>query len=385
MEASDLTSSEFWSSTQPWVIPNPRDSVAVAEAEIIQPWLEQQAGLQGHLLFRTSGSTGKGKWVALSRSALLASARAVNEFLQVTPNDRWLLTLPLFHVGGFGIAARSYLAGCLMLQGESSWDAERCYDRLCEESITLTSLVPAQLGDLVGLGRSAPPSLRAVLIGGGRTDDSIYQQAVELGWPVHETYGMTETASQVATAPTGGRQLQILPHWQVGTDEHQLLKFQGEALFSAYVGCDQGRCFIDDPKQDGWFISSDRGEVASGILTVMGRADRCVKVLGELVDLSEVESTLKRVADEAGLSQRELIVTAVQPPKAGEYRDQRRGTLLVLCTDQDDGLASLLEKYNAVCPALQRIKGIAVLGEIPRTAIGKIDYPLIQQLLQSDQ
>lgn len=385
METLDLTSSRFWSTSESLVFANPRDPIALSEAEIMQPWIGTQAELIAHLLFRTSGSTGKGKWVALSKSALLASARAVNEFLNVTSADRWLLTLPAFHVGGMGIAARAYLARCKMVNDNKKWDAARCHQLCVTENITLTSLVPAQLLDLVRLKLPAPESLRALLVGGGRLEDSVYQKAIDLGWPVHETYGMTETSSQVATANAAERRLRVLPHWEVSVNDDGRLQLRGEAALTCYVGCERGACFMEDPKQDGWLVTNDRGNVSCGELTVYGRADRCVKILGELVDLSEVERTIQLVSKEAGLPYQELVVMAVQPPEAGEYRDQRRGTLLILCCEKNEGMSGMLGKYNAACHALQRIKGIALLEAIPRTPIGKIDYPLLSQLLQSEK
>ena len=61
------------------VMVNDRDPKAMAEAEVIRYWAVEQPELQGHLFFATSGSTGHGRWVALSRAALLSSARVVNE------------------------------------------------------------------------------------------------------------------------------------------------------------------------------------------------------------------------------------------------------------------------------------------------------------------
>ena len=192
---------------------NPGDAAAVKEAGLMESWLKQQPELSRHLLFATSGSSGGRKWVALSREALLTSAAMVNRHLSAGVDDRWLMALPDFHVGGMGIGARCYDAGSELVKLSGKWDPELYYSTMASEDISLSSLVPAQLYDLVQRELRAPQSLRAVLIGGGRLGDAVYERAVELGWPIMETYGMTETCSQVATTSLGSRDLKILPGW----------------------------------------------------------------------------------------------------------------------------------------------------------------------------
>ena len=292
METLDLRSHSFWHSSDTVVLANPRDLVAVDEAEVIRSWIPSQAELSGHMLFRTSGSTGKGKWVALSKRALLASAQAVNEFLGSTPSDRWLRALPLFHVGGMGIAARAFLVGCDVYDLDAKWDVRNFYSYLGDQKITLTSMVPSQLADLVALKLISPADLRAVLIGGGRLSDKTYQQAIELGWPIRETYGMSETSSQVATSESGRRDLKILPIWQVQSDDSGKLELSGPPLLTGYVDCENGQCFLEDLRDSGWLVTNDLGYVEGENLVVRGRVDRCVKVLGELINLADVEDCL---------------------------------------------------------------------------------------------
>lgn len=377
METPDLTSEEFWSSPDTLVLANPRDTEAVKEAEAIRRWIDTQPALVGHLLFRTSGSTGKGKWVALSKAALIASACAVNELLSSSSSDRWLQALPLFHVGGMGIITRAYIAGCDVIDITGKWDAARCHQQLIEHKITLASFVPTQLADLVDLGVSAPPALRAVLIGGGRLNDSIYQRASELGWPLRETYGMTETASQVATASAGDRQLKILPCWQVHADESGRLEISGAPLLSAYVGCENEQCFLEDPRDNGWLMTNDLGEVSGGDLVVHGRSDRCVKVLGELINLTDVEASVHEVIKESGELFCELVVMAAE--------GGRNSCQLVLCIEGDGFSDNLLDQYHSDCHPLYRIHRVVRMEQLPRTVIGKVDYPRLQELLRSEK
>src|SRR5438874_8348878 len=117
--------------------------------------------LRSHVMVATSGTSGGLKLVALSKEAVLASAAAVNERLEVTAADVWLCVLPTFHVGGLGIYARAYLAGSRVVP--LPW-APRA---LLDSDATLASLVPAQVHDLLQSGIKPPARLRAILVGGG--------------------------------------------------------------------------------------------------------------------------------------------------------------------------------------------------------------------------
>ncbi|MGA0846004.1 MAG: hypothetical protein ACO3RV_05635, partial [Luteolibacter sp.] len=109
MEPAEIIADQFWNDSSP---------VDAAGGEL--PCLP---GLENQVLFRTSGSSGKAKWVALSKSSLIVSATAVNRHLNVSANDCWGLALPLRHVGGFGVAARAFAAGCRLACFNARWNA----------------------------------------------------------------------------------------------------------------------------------------------------------------------------------------------------------------------------------------------------------------------
>src|SRR5438552_3729455 len=147
-----------WDNDRTHVLLNPR-----------LPWderdrLERMARvgkLRSHIIVATSGSSGALKLVALSKEAVLASAAAVNERLEVTASDVWCSVLPTFHVGGLGIYARAHLSGARVVP--MSW-LPRAF---VATDVTLASLVPAQVHDLIESGLTPPPRLRAILVGGG--------------------------------------------------------------------------------------------------------------------------------------------------------------------------------------------------------------------------
>ena len=192
--------------------------------------------------FQTSGSTGAAKQIVLTKESLLLSAHAVNEWLRVDPTSVWGLALPLHHVGGFGVAARAYAAGCGLSVYEGKWDAVRFAKWIAEKNVTHVSLVPTQIHDLLSAGLHAPPSLYAVVVGGGRLSDEVGQTIRDKGWHVLASFGMTEAASQIATQslayislPFADSPLEILPIWQAQETPDGMLRLKGAALFAGTI------------------------------------------------------------------------------------------------------------------------------------------------------
>lgn len=252
--------------------------------------------LPDHIWMASSGTSGRAKVVALSRTALESSAVAVNCRLGVHPSDQWINPLPLFHVGGLGIVVRAALSNTLCHCFEE-WNPQQFVRRSTECGATLSSLVPAQVHDLINAHLRCPSSLRAIVVGGGALDESLRVRAAQLGWLLLPSYGMTETASQVATAKPGAEDftwLPLLDHVQARVADGGALELRGPSLLTGWMLFDaDGSARWEDPKHDGWFRTSDRVELRDGKLRFVGRTDDLVKIRGELVDVSALERELQ--------------------------------------------------------------------------------------------
>ncbi|RPJ75620.1 MAG: hypothetical protein EHM24_03945, partial [Acidobacteria bacterium] len=327
-----------------------RGSLILANPEWARRW-PQATGplpsllpdLAGHVWLATSGSTSADPshvtWVALAKTAILASAAAVNAHLESTAADTWAHALPLFHAGGLGILARARLSGARVIAAvEGRWDAWRFRERLVEERCTLTALVPSQVHDLVTARFHPPPSLRAVIVGGARLDPELHREARGLGWPCLPSYGLTETASQVATATLGSLSsrsypvvLPLLAHAAARAGSDGRLELRAASLLTCYAEATEDGARVWDPKHEGWFATDDLGVVYAEGIEVLGRASDSVKVLGELVPLSRVEAQARTWASEEpmlrGLG---LDLAVVAPPH------QRLGHELILVVAHPD-------------------------------------------------
>ena len=327
--------------------------------------------LRGHVLFATSGSTGAPKWIALSKTALLASAAAVNRHLGVTRTSCWGLALPLHHVGGFGVAARAHEAGCRYARFDWRWDAASFAAWLTENEVTHASLVPTQVHDLVKAGIRTRHSLRAVVVGGGHLDLETGRAARSLGWPVLASYGMTEAASQIATQdfsaleqPYQPAPLPLLPIWRTRLADDGRLEIAGPALFSGTLVKEEDEWrFI--PRGGDWHVTGDRVEIEGNLLTPLDRADLRVKVLGELVDPEDIERALVQLSGNR-LAPGSVVVVPVP--------DERAGHALVPVFDPivNHAMAeTLVNDHSAAVPGPWRLRPPVFPDVFPRSALGK--------------
>ena len=150
------------------------------------------------LVISTSGSEGEPRGVMLSDASLDAAAAAANRHLPLAPGDLWLDCLPLHHIGGLAILWRCARAGAVVLLHDG-FAAEAVAADLAHQPVTHLSLVPAMLARLLETSVVPPPSLRHVMIGGAALSQSLYDKATAAGWPLNPSYGMSETAAQIAT------------------------------------------------------------------------------------------------------------------------------------------------------------------------------------------
>jgi O-succinylbenzoic acid--CoA ligase len=371
----------IWENPDSYLLLNP--SYSKEEQERFEKILKAAHVLPGHIWLSTSGSSAQ-KWVGLSKQAVLASAQAVNQHLQSDKEDCWVNALPTFHVGGLGISARAYLSGAKVYDFKQfhpgKWQAEAFHSYLQQMRGTLSALVPTQLYDLVTLGRSPPSSLRALIIGGGALPPSLYERAVALGWPVLPSYGLTECASQVATAPLESwRQnqiplLQLLSHMQACEREDRLC-FAGPSLLSVYAYLDGEVVRFVDPKIEGWLMSEDRGKVQEDQLIILGRADAIIKVGGENVDLARLENLLQSLRLQLAL---EAEVTLMDMP------DARLSCCIHLASSSvnQEQIAPLVEQFQKSVLPFERIRHIHLVPHLPRSSLGKILKNDLRKLLR---
>ena len=243
----------------------------------------------------TSGSTGVPKAALHTFGNHYHSALGSNANITLQPGDRWLHSLPLYHVGGLSILFRCLLEGATVALPQSGTSPGESITSL---GATHVSLVSTQLSRLLresaDLGR-----LQAVLMGGGPVPPSLVDEALVRGLPVHTSYGLTEMASQVTSTPPGASLGELrtagraLPNREVSISARGEILVRGETLFAGYVEGEESDRPLD---ADGWFHTRDLGELdENGYLRVGGRMDNLFISGGENVQPEEIEEILCRL------------------------------------------------------------------------------------------
>ena len=354
----------------------------------------------------TSGSSGAPRAVGFTRAAFAASAAAVAGRLELTAADRWGLCLSLGHIGGLSLVLRAVMTGS-SVRLWPSFDAAAVARAVLAREVTHLAVVPVMLRRLLArlAGRRAPPTLRCVLVGGAAAPRALLDDAFAAGLPLATTWGMTETASQVATAPpalarrhpgTAGRPLRGIEvrcgasrSRPVGTALRTTgppssassppsatprppatphppsapLQVRGPTLASIVI---RGPGAPPEPlgtDPEGWYSTRDLGRVdAEGLVWIEGRADAMIVSGGLNVSPAEVERVIEELP-----GVREAVVFGMPDEEWGE---------VVAAVVEGDAAAVSAEEVDRHCRG-RLVRGrcpsrILVVGGLPRTWTGKV-------------
>ena len=264
---------------------DPDHALPAAATEL---WLDQQ---QLTNLILTSGSSGEPKAVAHRLAAHWASAEGSALGVPLLPGDGWLLSLPLFHVGGYAIPWRCFLAGaCVVLPNPECSLSEH----LLGGAITHLSLVPTQLYRLLQSPkfRLERTAVRHLLLGGAPIPASLVAACQAQGVTPQVSYGLSEMATQVCTRYAGPDASNVgrpLPGRELKLIDGEIC-VRGATLFAGYYREGTLEPALD---AEGWFHTGDLGELtATGELRVQGRRDNRFICGGENIQPEAIEQAL---------------------------------------------------------------------------------------------
>lgn len=348
----------------------------------------------------TSGTTGRSKAVPLTWENLCGSAAVSNASLNRHGEGLWQIALPLYHVGGLQMVVRSLLnANPFILY--QRFDAERVLADAARRGATHISVVDKMLQDmLVSSHASGVGRYECILLGGGPLNAQTLGRALAMRARVYASYGMTETASQIANALvtpgfTGG--MSLLEGYEArivdaGPDGFGRLAVRGPGLFGGYLNARAAYT------ADGFFLTGDTAAIApDGKLYVKERTDDMFISGGENVYPAEIREKLLRVPGVAdayifgapddtwgrrpvGFIERGNAAAPAAGGPAGiaaGVAGQRARTL------SDRRFAQ--EVAQVAAPQLSRMyqpKHLFALPRFPRTGIGKVDRAALRRLYE---
>ena len=308
-----------------------------------------------HCRVMTSGTSGRPRPIELTYGNHLWSAVGSAFNLGVDPSDRWLCCLPLYHVSGLEIVMRSVIYGTRAVVHDG-FAVESVAEALERDGVTLMSVVTTQLTRLLeaGVDLSWP---RAILVGGGPVPLEVLEEAIGRDAAVVQTYGLTETASQVTTlAPEEAR---------------RKLGSAGRPLLTTHLRIQDGEILVQGPvvapgcaDEDGWLHTGDLGRIDDeGFLYVEDRLGDLIVSGGENVVPAEVEEVLLRHPD---------VADAAAVGRADAEWQEAVEAVVVLRDGAAAGPAELRRHCAESLAGYKVPKRFEFVSELPRTDSGKL-------------
>ncbi|WP_435096042.1 o-succinylbenzoate--CoA ligase [Halarchaeum sp. P4] len=328
-------------------------------------------------LMFTSGTTGDPKPVELTFGNVFFAATASAFTLGVVPGDRWLLCLSMYHMGGLSVPLRCAVYGttCVLQRG---FDADAAVRALDEHDCAGVSVVPTMLRRMLRAERDIPDDLRFVLCGGAPTPRELVAACEEDDVPVHPSYGMTEAASQIATArpaeafanpgtvgrPIFGTEVSVVDDADdpVPAGETGELCVSGPTITPGYYDAPEAN---DDAFGPHGLYTGDVGyRDEAGRLHVLNRRSDRIITGGENVNPGTVADAIRThpaVAD--------VAVVGVSDPEWGE----RVAALVVPEADADLSRADLEAHWAERLADFEQPRTVVFVDALPRTPSGTVD------------
>lgn len=318
------------------------------------------------VIIATSGSTGRPKGVELTAAALRASATASLRRIGARPGDRWLCCVPVSHISGMQVLVRSLECGTDPVI-HPRFSAADVLEALAAGGVQHLSLVPTQLRRLLDAAadRGGLPAFRTILLGGAAASSRLLDEFTGLAAPgarVVTTYGMSETC--------GGCVYDGEPLYKVdlkvGGDGR--IRIRGPVLFAGYrLRPDlTARCL-----EDGWFVTSDIGELDGGRLRVLGRADDVIITGGQKVVAGALAALL---AEHPAIA--DVAVVGRPDPEWGER-------VVAVAVPADPAAPPTLEEIRAYCkrrlPAYAAPRALELVPALPQLPNGKPDLAALRR------
>lgn len=289
------------------------------------------------LLLPTSGSTGSPKFVRLSKNNIVSNAKSIAHYLELNPAERPITTLPPSYSYGLSILHSHLFVGATVLVTNLTFFDRGFWDFVRDERVTSLAGVPYHYEMLKKLRffKINLPDLRTMTQAGGRLDPALTLEFSEYCTKHQKRfftmYGQAEATARMAYLPyecaiskvgsigqaiPGGRfwlensQGVVIDGVRVGGE----LIYAGENVSLGYASSSD-----DLKKGDENFGVLHTGDLAmrdaDGYYYIVGRLKRFIKLFGNRINLTEVESFLTANGVEAactGVDDRLEIYTTLQ-------------------------------------------------------------------------
>jgi acyl-CoA synthetase (AMP-forming)/AMP-acid ligase II len=334
------------------------------------------------LILHTSGTTSRPKIVPLSHRNVCASARNISSTLRLTPQDRGLHVMPLFHIHGLIAGVLAPLAAGSLIFCTPGFNALKFFAWMAECRPTWYTAVPTMHQTILARAAGnreviASHPLRFIRSSSSSMPPQVIAEIERVfNAPLIESYGMTEAAHQMASSPLPpGRRIPGSVGLAAGP-EIAIMDAAGSLLASGQTGevvirgDNVTSGYENNPSAnaeafvDGWFRTGDQGVMdADGYLTLTGRLKEIINRGGEKISPREVDEVLM---DHPAVAQ---VVTFGMPhDKLGE----EVGAAVVLREGHDLSEQALRQFAATRLADFKVPRKVLFMAEIPKGATGKL-------------
>ncbi|WP_313431613.1 o-succinylbenzoate--CoA ligase [Siminovitchia terrae] len=336
----------------------------------------------------TSGTTGKPKGVLQTFGNHWWSATGSVLNIGLQENDSWLCAVPIFHISGLSILIRSIIYGIPVILVEK-FDGKLVNSLLSSGEVTIMSAVTAMINRMLSEQEnpSYHPAFRCLLAGGGPVPKPLLEVCKERNIPVFQTYGMTETSSQIATLSPedslrklGSAGKPLFPsQLKIMVEQEEAKPMQEGEIFVKGPNITKGYLNRDEVNaasfKDGWFSTGDLGfKDEEGFVYILDRRSDLIISGGENIYPAEIEEIL--------LSHDEVTdagVTGIPDKKWGHVpygfvvagKPINEEEIFAFCRER-------LASYKVP-------KRIIQVDQLPRNGANKLMRRLLSQLIENEK
>lgn len=343
------------------------------------------------LLMYTSGTTGRPKGVVHSNASLLAGGWTPTLAHDLTPEDRALCVLPMYHINGLCVTIMGPLVSGGSVAITPRFSASRFWRRCAETEATWFSVVPTIVSHLVH-GDGAPDEATRARLRFARCASSALAPEVQTAFeqrfnvPIVETMGLTETAAQILSnpLPPGVRKIgspgvaignecaimspEMAP---LGPDQEGEIAVRGPNVMRGYLRNEEATKAA--LTEDGWFRTGDLGRIdADGYIFVTGRLKELIIKGGENIAPREIDEALYSHSD---------VVEAAAFGRPCPVYGERVEAAVALRADSDLETDELIEICRKRLGDFKTPEAIYVLDELPKGPSGKIQRLKLHSIL----
>lgn len=354
----------------------------------------KETGLKGEeinpelaLCLTTSGSTGSPKFVRLSAKNILANAESIAEYLEIDENERPVTTLPMYYSYGLSVINSHLIKGATILLTDKTYAQRDFWNFMKEQKATSIAGVPYtyELLRRLRFFRMDLPDLKVLTQAGGKLNKDIAKEYIDFaaanGKKFFVMYGQTEATARMSYLPWNSAQEKYasmgvaIPGGMfslIDTDGNEIKEpnVDGELIYSgSNVSLGYAECRDDLMKGDENHGVLHTGDVArrdeDGFYYITGRLKRFVKIWGNRCNLDATEQLVKSITTSCACAGVDDKIT-----------------VFVTQEGLEQSIISLLTEKTGLN---NRAFEVRVIDAIPVKDSGKIDYPVLQQMLNEEK